>query len=293
MQIIKPVTITDAQLVSSTVPESEYPAWAGGTAYAVDARVIYQHQVYQRAVAGTSPAAPPADPGNWVLVGPSNRWAMFDRSAGTVTSSGTDLTVVLRPGLVRGLAMFDVTASSVVVTMASGGSEIYRREISLNTGIGVIDAYTYCFGEIVTKRTVLITDLLPYADATITITISGSGGASVGTCVVGSLIDLGGTRQGMQVGIIDYSIKQTNAYGVTTLVERPYADRISAPIAVPRALVSHVKRKLAEVRATPVVWIGSAVDEASLVYGTYKDWSLDLQYDQVAFGTINIEGLAQ
>jgi hypothetical protein len=292
MQIIKPIQITDATLVSSTVPESEYPAWAGGTAYAKDARVIHLHQVYQRAVAGTTAAAPPADPANWVLVGPSNRWAMFDESAGSVTSSGTSLTVVLRPGLVRGLALLDVSASRVVVTMMNGATEIYRREISLNTGVGVIDAYSYCFGEIVTKRTVLLTDLLPYINSTITITLTGGDGVSVGACVVGTLVDLGGTRQGMQLGILDYSLKQTNGFGVTTLVERAYAPRISVPIAVKRALVSHVARKLAEVRATPVVWIGSAVDDASLVYGYYKDWSLDIQYDQVAFGTITIEGLA-
>lgn len=169
---------------------------------------------------------------------------------------------------------------------------IYRREVGLNTGIGVIDAYTYCFNEIVMKRTVVLTDLLPYGDADITITFSGTTAVSVGTCVLGTLQDLGGTRQGMQLGILDYSVKQTSEFGVTTLVERDYAPRITVPIAVKRQLVSHVARKLSEIRATPVVWIGSAQDDASVVYGYYKDWSIDMQYDQVAFGSINIEGLA-
>lgn len=292
MQIIKPTTITEAMLVSSTLTESEHPAWNAATAYTVGARVIYAHQVWERLVAGTTAGAPSTDATNWVLVGPTNQWAMFDQRAGTVSSSASDITVVVRPGLVRGIALLDVTASSVIVTMSRDGVEIYRREVGLNTGIGVIDAYTYCFSEIVMKRTVVLTDLLPYGDADITITFSGTTAVSVGTCVLGNLQDLGGTRQGMQLGILDYSVKQTSEFGVTTLVERDYAPRITVPIAVKRQLVSHVARKLSEIRATPVVWVGSAQDDASVVYGYYKDWSIDMQYDQVAFGSINIEGLA-
>lgn len=292
MQIIKPTPITEAMLVSSTLTESEHPAWNALTAYAVDFRVIHDHRVWQRLVAGTTPGAPNVDVANWVLVGPTNLWAMFDQSAGTVSSSSDGITVVLRPGLARAVALIDVSASDVIVTMSRSATEIFRREVGLNTGIGVIDAYSYCFSEIVMKRTVVITDLLPFGDADITITLSGSSDVSIGTCVVGALQDLGGTRQGMQLGILDYSVKQTSEFGVTTLVERAYAPRISVPIAVKRQLVSHVARKLSEIRATPVVWIGSALDDASVVYGYYKDWSIDMQYDQIAFGTVNIEGLA-
>lgn len=292
MQIIKPTTITEAMLVSSTLAESEHPAWSAATAYALGARVIYAHQVWERLVAGTTPGAPSDDATNWVLVGPTNRWAMFDQRAGTVSTSSTDITVVVSPGLVRGVALLDVTGSSVTVTQSRSGTEIYRREISLNTGIGVIDAYTYCFGEIVMKRTVVLTDLLPYGDADVTIVISGATSVGIGTCVLGSLQELGGTLQGMQLGILDYSVKQTSEFGVTTLVPRDYAPRITIPIAVARQLVSHVARKLSEIRATPVVWIGSALDDASVVYGYYNGWSIDMQYDQIAFGSINIEGLA-
>lgn len=292
MQIIKPTLITEAMLVSSTIAESEHPAWNAATAYTLGARVIHAHQVWERLVAGATPGAPDADTTNWIVVGPTNRWAMFDQRAGTASASGSDITAVLRPGLVRAIALLDITATSVTVAMSREGVEIYRREVGLNTGIGVIDAYTYCFGEIVMKRTVVLTDLLPYGDAEITITISGSTAVSVGTCVLGGLQDLGGTRQGMQLGILDYSVKQTSEFGVTTLKSRDYAPRITVPIAVRRQLVSHVARKLSEIRATPIVWIGSALDDATVVYGYYKDWSLDMQYNQIAFGSINIEGLA-
>ena len=40
MRLIRPTTLTDAMLTSSTAPETDYPAWSSATAYAVGARVI-------------------------------------------------------------------------------------------------------------------------------------------------------------------------------------------------------------------------------------------------------------
>ena len=39
MRLIRPTTLTDAMLTSSTAPEADYPAWSSATAYAVGARV--------------------------------------------------------------------------------------------------------------------------------------------------------------------------------------------------------------------------------------------------------------
>ena len=40
MKLIRPTTLTDAMLTSSTAPENDYAVWASGTAYAVGSRVI-------------------------------------------------------------------------------------------------------------------------------------------------------------------------------------------------------------------------------------------------------------
>lgn len=294
MQFITPTAITDAKLVSSSLPETDHPAWAAGTAYTVGARVVYAatHSIYQRVVAGTTPGTPDVDVANWLRVGPTNRWAMFDRATGTVSASAGDLTFTLSPGLVRAIALLDVTANSVTVTMSHEGLEVYRRTVSLNTGYGVNDWYTYFFSEIVLKRTVVLTDLPPYGEAEITVTLNGTGPTGVGTVVVGGLFNLGGTRSGMQFGMLDYSVKSTDAFGVTTLVERAYAKRMTVPIAVLTPNVDEVARRLAQIRATPVVWIGASRFDQSIVYGFAKDWSIDLAYDQVSFCSLTIEGLS-
>lgn len=294
MQIITPVTITDAKLVSSSLPETDHAAWAAGTNYAAGARVVYAptHSVYQRVAAGISPGTPDTDVANWLRVGPTNRWAMFDRATGSISTSPGNMTFTLSPGLVRGIALLDVTANSVTVTMSHDGLEVYRREVSLNTGYGVNDWYTYFFSEVVLKRTLVLTDLPPYGEAEITVTLAGTGATSVGTAIVGSVFELGGTRSGMQFGMLDYSVKSTDNFGVTTLVERAYAKRMTVPIAIRTPNVDEVGRRLTQIRATPVVWIGTSRFDQSIVYGFAKDWSIDLAYDQVSFCSLTIEGLS-
>ena len=54
MKVIKPVAVTDAVLISSTAPETDYSAWAAGTAYSVGNLVIRTstHRIYERLIAG-------------------------------------------------------------------------------------------------------------------------------------------------------------------------------------------------------------------------------------------------
>lgn len=293
MQIIDPVSITDAMLVSSSLPETDYAAWDAGTAYAVGNRVIRAttHSVYQRLVAGTTATAPELDTVNWQRVGPTNRWAMFDQATGTASTGSTSITFTIAPGLVRALALIDLDATSVDVVMTDGATTVYSRTVSLSAGDGVTDWYDYFFAPIVLRRTLVLTDLPPYASGQITITLHGGTVVDVGTVAVGSLYDLGGTRYGMSLGMVDYSKKDTDAFGVTTIVERPFAKRMTAPIAIKPSMVDEVARRLQLLRATPGVWIGVKKYDQSVVYGFCKDWSIDVSYDQVCFGSITIEGL--
>lgn len=295
MQIITPVQITDAMLVSSSLPEADYPVWNAGTAYAVGVRVIRPatHSVYVRTVAGTTATAPESDPANWQRVGPTNRWAMFDKATGTVSAGATSMTFTIAPGLVGGLALMDITGNSVTVEMRSGDVVVFSRTVALISGeAGISDWFTYFFAPFVQKRTVVITDLPPYAEGQITVTVNGGSVIGLGTVAVGLLYDLGGTRYGMQLGMIDYSIKTTDAFGATTLTERAFAKRMTVPIVIRSGDVDEAARRLQLIRATPVVWLGTTRYDQSVVYGFFKDWSIDIAYDQISYASLTIEGLA-
>ena len=141
-----PTSITDAMLVSCTVaePASGETEWNAATAYAVGDVAVRTtvHKRYKRLIAGTT-ATPPesdtSDPPVWLDIGATNRWSQFDRKVGTVTSvpSG-DLVTVLQPGSVEGIALLELTGTSVRVVMTDrpagpGAVVVYDSgEISLD-----------------------------------------------------------------------------------------------------------------------------------------------------------------
>jgi len=291
MHFITPVTVTPAMLVSSSLTESEHPAWNAATTYAVNDLVIYSRTIWKRLTAGTSGTAPSADPANWARVGPTNRWAMFDQATGTASTAASTINFKIKPGMVRALALLDLNANSVTVTMRTGSTVVYTRTASLNTGYGVYDWYTYFFAPIVLKRTMVLDDLPPYSDGEIEVTINGDASTQVGTVVVGGLFEVGQTEYGMQLGMLDYSRKSTDDFGATTVVERAYAKQMTVPVVVRIGDVDEVARQLQLIRAKPVVWIGSTKFDQSVIYGFFKTWSVDIVYDQIANCTLTIEGL--
>ena len=113
MKVIKPITITSGMLLSSSVPETDYAAWSAATAYALGAKVIRtsMHRIYQRLVSGTTATAPESDPVNWLDIGPTNRWAMFDGEISTSTTKATSLAVTLAPGRASGLALIGLASA--------------------------------------------------------------------------------------------------------------------------------------------------------------------------------------
>lgn len=294
MKFLTPVAITDSMLVSSSIAETDHPAWSAATAYAVGARVVLAstHSIYQRLVAGTTAQSPDVDAANWIRIGPTNRWCMFDRATGTLSTAKDSITVTIAPGMVRGIALLDITGNSVTVTMTNGGTTVYSRTVSLNTGYGVSDWDTYFFNDIVRKSTVVLTDLPPYSAGQITVTVNGSGPVAIGTVAAGSVLRLGRPRFGMSLGIIDYSVKTTDAYGATTVTQRAFAKRMTVPVVVNATDVDEVSRRLALIRATPVVWIASTSYDQSIVYGFFKEFSIDVAYPEFSNCSLTIEGLS-
>lgn len=291
MRYIAPTVITDAMLVSSNVPEADQPAWSAASAYAAGQRVMYAHAVYERLVAGTSAATPAADAVNWGRVGPTNRWAMFDGAVGTATMAD-EITVVLRPGAIDALALLDMDVDSVTVSLSVDGTEVYRREIPpLATAEDVTDWFGYFFSAFQRRSVLILRDIPPYSEGVLTIAAVGVGDISIGSCVVGSVVDLGETLADASIGITDYSKKDVDDYGVITVVQRSYAKRMSVSVLMPTPAVDVAVQRLARVRAQPVVWIASDTHNALVVYGFYTSWSIVIPGRIKSTCALEVEGL--
>ena len=295
MKVVKPTTLTSAMLVSTDATET-YTAWNAATAYALNDIVLRTttERLYQRLVAGTTATAPESDTVNWLDIAPSNKWAMFDGEISTATTKSTSLTVVLKPGYVNSLALFGLVGSNLAVTVrdALAGNIVYTLSQDLD-GTIIADWYQYFFEPVVQLAEVVLTDLPPYGDAHITVVLTGTGAVECGICLVGTFYTLGDTQYGASVGIIDYSRKVTDEFGVTTFVRRAYSKRMSAKLMLDNVQMNKVQRVLADLRATPCAWIGADdVTYAPLVvYGFYKDFSIEVAYPTASYCSLEVEGL--
>lgn len=306
MKFIRPTAVTDAVLISSTVPETDYPAWSAATAYAGGDRVIRAalHKVFERVVAGTTATAPEADGSNWLEVGPTNRWRMFDQKLGTVTTRVDSITVVLTPGRINGLALLGVDASTVTVDLTvdegSGPVSVYSASLDLDSGVQVGNWYEYFYEPIYTQDSVVITDLLDaslldvpaYADGVLTVTLARAGGdVSCGLMVVGLVTELGDTLYPANVSIRDYSRKEADDFGNYALVQRDYSKRMSAEVLVDSSKADQVVRNISRYRATNVVWIGSKKYGSLIVYGFVSDWKLVFENARISKFSLEVEGM--
>lgn len=296
MRYIVPTAITDAMLVSSSIAETDHAAWSPATAYAQGVRVIRTstHSIYERLVPGATATAPESDPINWLRIGPTNRWAAFDQAVGTRSSASDLMTFSLTPGVVRGLALLDVDTEGATVVMTVDGDEVYSRTIDpIQTQEACETWYDYFFEAIQRRTAIVLTDMPPYAEGVITVTLTGPGSTvSVGTCAVGPVYDLGTVLASPRIGIVDYSRKVTDDFGVTRVSERAYARRMSLDVLLPTVNVDVATARLARVRARPVVWVASQRFDALSVYGFVKDWSVLIPGLVNSTCSLEVEGLA-
>ena len=270
LRMLRPIVIDDAALVASSVSETDHAAWSAGTTYAKGARVQVagKHRVYESLAAGNVGADPTGTSGKWLDVGPTNRWAAFDQALGTATTTTGSITVTLAGAAIDAVALLDVVATTVRV-QASGYDQ------SRAAGAGAITFLD-----------------LPAGTARVTVTITGSGTVSVGTLLAGTLVGLGVTEASPTAGITDYSRKVVDDFGAVTIVERAWAKRMTARALIDTGAIDTVFGRIADVRATPVLWIGSQGRDCLTIYGFFRDFSIEVG-ETVSKLSLSIEGLSK
>lgn len=267
--LLQPVTIADANLVSSTVPENDAPEWSAQTAYPMGAQVIKAatHRIYESATAGNVGNDPAGASGLWIDVGPTNRWAIFDQALGTSTTAATSVAVTINASAIQAVALLDVTAANVRVQAAG-----YDRTVAAGAG-----AVTFLD--------------LPAGITRVTVTVTGSA-VAIGTLLVGKLVGLGTTEASPSAGITDFSRKVVDDFGDVTIVERAWSKRMTAKALIRTDAVDVVANRIATERAQPSLWIGQTGLDSLTVYGFFKDFSIEVGIN-VSMLSLSIEGLSK
>jgi len=266
LSVVVPNVVAASNLISSSVPENDYPAWVAGTTYAKDAFVISPatHRVYQSMQAGNS-GKDPTDVKNrsgstvyWLDIGPTNRWAMFDSEVSTQTVVASPLTVVLTPGLFTDVYLAGLEANEVTVTVrdAPGGVEIFRYTAPLE-GSQPADYDEYFWDPFEPLTDILIGGVEQYSSAEVTITLTSPGVIKCGMLLTGSRREIGKSLYGAKVKPRSYSYIKTNDFGVTSIVRRKATTDLSLTASVDLDDADRVVKIIQDLLDVVALWIGT------------------------------------
>jgi len=146
----------------------------------------------------------------------------------------------------------------------------------------------------VNKTDFVFTDVVAAGWSTVIVTMEKSASNAIVKCgklEIGNWVELGDINYGSSVGMIDYSTKNTDPWGNTTIVKRPFAKRISAKLTVLSSRLDYIDWLLTTYRSTPLVWIGTEnIYTLLIVYGFYRDFDINISHPMDSDCSLTIEG---
>jgi len=307
MKVIPPLTVTDALLTSSTMAEPDAgspttePVYDAGTTYAVGDIAISTstHLKYESLAAGNLGNAL-TDTTKWLLLGPTNKWAMFDLLRNTATVAPSPLTVVITPGVrVDSLALLAMVADTVTISVDSAvgspSENYYTYTEDLNTR-EVFDWYDYFFEPFSTKQSLALFDLPPYSSAVITVTLTRtSGDVECGALVLGSQVYIGTVQAEAVSDTLNFStVTRDFDGGTAVMVQRRNVPKTISQILLDKSRVNAVRALRDALAGTPAVWVGTEDSthgyfEALLILGFYKQFSINLKLPDYAVISLELE----
>jgi len=296
--VIIPKTIDDSNFVSSTLLENDHLPWSDSTPYDAGDRVIMTtgvHKIFESIVGSNLNHNPTTSPTFWVEVGPTNCWAAFDTSGGTYSySSGANIVFSFTMDRVTSIALVELTARSVrIQATAPGYPNYYDQTYNLGDRAVISNWHDYFTADSFLSTELIITDIPAIPSTTFTITIENNGNPlQVGNFIAGTYIELGKTRYGAKIGIIDYSKKSVSEYGKVTVAQRGFSKKMDVTLDVENTVVDAVAARLNALRSTLCLWVGAnGVFESLTVYGFYKDYSVEIPYPTHSLCSLQIEGI--
>lgn len=294
--VVEPIEITDSNFVSSTLPETDYGEWSAVTTYTTGDRVIVaaDHLIYQSATATNlnNTPDPNADTDDWLIVGATNRWKMFDDAGNTVSTGSAPIEFVVTGDYVDSMGFLGIEAETIRIQAEAGGDTYYDETFTMADLADIGDWAQYFFVASSLQTQLIVFDIPAVAGSTYTITLDAASTASLGTFIMGTAQSFGFTLYDAKVGIISYSKKQEDQFGNINIVRRLNRRTMDVQVQVDPAAFDVVNRALVDLDGKLALWVAADNDyEALTIYGFYRDFSQTLAYPTVTFANLQIEGL--
>lgn len=310
MRVIFPIPVDDATLVSSNLTEDDHDDWSSAVSYVRGSYVISKatHTVY-RSLTDANLANDPdlefaafsdpliTNPGvkNWVLMGATNLWRLFDGKPSQTCQSDDGITVEMTPNIAIGaVSGFNVDAANISVKVFDGENIVYDENQDLIDETGVIDALKYYTLPYLKQTEFAFLDLPILMAGRVVVTFTG-GQCSVGQLVVGGLETIGrSVTDGSGFSIMDFSRINTDDYGNVTTVQGAAVKVSEYPIVVGTQQLQFTYEKFNKLRGgQAVVWIGpGGARVGSMTYGYFRSFSNVYQTRDYSEVSIQVQGIA-
>ncbi len=269
---------------------------AGSGTHTATAHIHRKYQSLQGSNTAKHPLAA-ASSAWWADIGPTNQYSMLDLLRSTATAFTGTLTVVITPGVrinsVVLAGLTNVNSARVQMTSAGAGGSVYDTgTVSLNTR-NLTGFWSWFFERFTTRPSYVKTDLPPYTDGVITITLVATTGTGYcGACIVGTAVSLGlNAEYGAIADADNYSRVAVDDYGNTTLTPRKHVPKNTIKTFLPKASVNRIKQLREDLNAVVAVWSGlddtsDGYGDALLIIGYYTNFAIGL--DQPSHAVLNI-----
>ena len=279
--------------------------WDSITPYSKGQRVRLGDVIYQSSI-DSNTGNNPTEVGTtkWVRVGTSNDVALLDLVDGSTssTANGTEgalfayVLSTTNPNEVTNAVLVDVDApvqELIVSTVTTAGTFSQSSSVS-----GTSSSSVYLEPPVLQSTASVSYSVLSFrlhngvgsnGDM-----LNPSSNVSVAELVIGAEKNIGLTQSGLSVSISDFSVKQTNEFGITSWIRRGFSKKLSARVWVENSDYNSVLETFYDIRSTPAVWI-STPDErftsGAIIFGAFNDFSISIDYPGVSLCSLEIEGL--
>lgn len=290
-------TVYYVKLISGNVNAFNVSATVGGAAINTTGTQSGVHT----AKGSTNYNKPPlANPNEWQDIGATNRWKMFDKSVQSQTTNLNTIEVSVKTsGYTTDVALLNVSTGTarLVMTHPTDGV-VYDVTKTLKSVQGVTNWFRYYFLPARRVTDVLFENLPKYANCTVTLTLTNTGQTvKCGGFLLGKASEFSGAGPGLGVaagaklGLQDYSVKKTDEFGNYSVVERTFSKKNDYSVFINNSDIDFLYNLLVSCRAKPTLYIATAKIKTTILYGFYKDFSIDIPYPDYSVCNITLESL--
>lgn len=296
--VMEPLTVTDAMLLGTDVPEDDFAAYSSVTTYGKGARVLdsASHKLWESVQAGNVGHTPGTDVAWWIDAGASNRWQAFDGKIGTRTAKANSLYYRFAPGVaVSCAAVFGLKDAQAVRWRLIDPVEgtVFDETQDVGPVPRVADPWEWVYGVWWPGRSkALRFDLTAYPGAELRLDITGGAGLAVGTVLFGQVVAFGdGVRYGLRLGIKDYGVKVTDQWGNLDMQEGDFSEENGFDLEFANDELDALNEYLASVRSRKCLFVASDQWNSTMLYGKYNRYEIVISFATTSVCAFDIEGL--